>query len=501
MASDDSTFDIIITGAGLSGINAAYLLQSELPNHSFIILESRDHIGGTWAFWKYPGIRSDSAMALFGFPWYPWTKDINMADAHLIKKYMEDAAASQGIDKKIRFNHRVTSESWSSEEQRWTLHVDVTSGDGTVLEKKIFKTPWLVNATGYYSYEKPRSTVIPGIERFQGEVVHPQFWNDEVQYDNKRILIIGSGATAITLLPALAKTAKHVTMLQRSPSYVYSLPARDELQPFMERFMPIQWAGKINWCIRMVAETLFVQLLLNFPNWGRKLVVDEMRRQLPKGFDVDKHFNPRYKPFEQRVCLCPQGDFFKALCGPNASVVTDHIETVTEDGILLKSGETLEADMIITATGLYMVLLNKIDVFVDDVRINDTIGQRYMWNGVMLEGIPNTGVITGYVAATWTPGASTRTRQFIKVIKHAEKTGATIATPYIDEAERARLPKKPCIPNSSTYITEVRDRLPLVANVGPWRNGKNWLEDTIRLWFGWVTTGMRFTSWNRAKSD
>ncbi|KAK3693454.1 hypothetical protein B0T22DRAFT_40652 [Podospora appendiculata] len=492
LAEPESTLDIIVTGAGLSGINAAYRLQQELPEHSFAILEARDCIGGTWAFWKYPGIRSDSAMALFGFPWHPWPHSTNIAEAHVIKKYMEDAAAAHGIDKKIRFGHCITSASWSSEECRWTVLVDAQREDGTI-ENKTFKCSWLINANGYYDYEKPMPAVIPGIDSFGGEVVHPQFWTDKVDFAGKKVVVIGSGATAVTLLPALAKTAESVTMLQRSPSYVLSLGSQDNMMSLFSRFLPLRWAALITWWQRMIIETITVYAMLTFPNFSKRVVRSMMRPELPKDLDADKHFNPSYGPFEQRLCFCPDGDFFKALHRPNTHVVTDTIETVTETGILLKSGQKLDADMIITATGLYLALLSGISVIVDGLRINDTLGQRYIWHGTMLEGVPNSGLITGYTAGTWTPGADARTRQLIKVIKHMGKTGATSATPFVEKAERDRFSSMSALSNSSTYITSARERMPITAESGPWRHGRNWVSDAWHLVFGSVTDGMRYT--------
>ncbi|KAK3392812.1 hypothetical protein B0H63DRAFT_456650 [Podospora didyma] len=499
MAATESVLDVLIIGAGLSGINAAYRLQTEMPGRSFAIVDSRDAIGGTWDFWKYPGFRTDSAMALFGFSWYPWPHVVSMAEGPQIQKYIEDAAAAEGIDKKIRFRNRVTAASWSTNEQRWTVSVDVRQKDGSV-EKQVLKVSWLIGAGGYYDYEKPLQVTIPGIERFGGEVVHPQFWGDEVSYDGKRVVIIGSGATAVTLLPSLAKTAKSVTMLQRSPSYVASRPRKDYGFPWLEKFLPLSWTRTLNWWRRMFIETFAVWLLYTFPNFGRKGLVEGMRRQLPKSFDVDKHFNPRYDPFTQRLCFCPGGDFFKALNQPNAHVVTDIIETVTETGIQLKSGETLEADMIITATGLYLVLLSGIVMTVDDVRVDQDLGKRFIWNSVMLEGIPNAGVVHGYTAATWTPGADVRTRKMFKVMRRMDELGASSAMPYLGEEERVKLPQKPALNLSSTYIVTARDRVPMSAGVGPWRMGNNWLSDVLNLNFGSMA-GIQYGTADKSKDD
>ncbi|KAL1837082.1 hypothetical protein VTJ49DRAFT_4310 [Mycothermus thermophilus] len=495
---DTETLDIVIVGAGLSGINAAYRVKTELPQHSFAVLERRTEVGGTWAFWKYPGFRTDSAMSLFGFAWRPWTSDLNMAPGPLIKKYLEESVAAAGLHDKIRFGHRLASADWSSDEQRWTLRVDISTPDGTV-ETRIIKAWWVIFTTGYYSYEKPLPTVIPGIDRFQGRVVHPQFWDESLSYAGKRVIIIGSGATAITLLPAMAETAESVTMLQRTPSFVMTLPARDGLYDALSRFLPSSWARQLHWWIRMTLETLFVLYLRVFPASGRKLLLSEMRQQLPKGFDVERHFNPWYNPFEQRLCFCPAGDFFKALHRPGVRVVTDVIDTVTETGIQLKSGAVLDADIIVTATGLYFALLSTASVRVDGEAINDTIGNRYIWNGSMLEGLPNSGMITGYTAATWTPGADVRTKQLLKVIRHMDKTGIAAAAPYVDPAERARMGASPAVTLSSTYVRSALDRIPKVGDRKPWVYGSCWAVDMWRLLTSDVRQGMRF--WGNQQRD
>ncbi|KAK4174477.1 hypothetical protein QBC36DRAFT_39122 [Triangularia setosa] len=491
--------DIVVVGAGLTGINAAYRLQTQLPNHSFTILETRDSLGGTWDFWKYPGIRSDSTMALYGFPWRPWPYEESMAGAQAIKSYIADCAASEGIDKKIRLRHCVKAANWSSKEQKWTLQLEVTREDGTTEQKQI-KTWWLLNCSGYYNYNKVLAPNIPGIDNFQGQVIHPQFWDEKLDYADKKIIIIGSGATAITLLPSLAEKAKEVTMLQRSPSYVLALPRKDKTVKNLSRWMPLSWAVTINWFQRMFFETAFVQFVLNFPNAGRKFVTNAMKSQLPKGFAIEKHFNPRYNPFEQRLCFCPGADFFKALHKPGVKIVTDVINTVTSDGIIVKTGcEKIEADIIVTATGLHMEILSSTAVTVDGVPVNETVGERYVWNACMIEGVPNAGLLTGYTAASWTPGVDVRTRHLIKVIKHQEKTGAASATPYIPESKRASLPAGPMMTLSSTYARAAMKRMPLVAGVGPWKAGTNWAQDVWVMLFGSVKDGMKYTAGGKSK--
>ncbi|KAK3382192.1 hypothetical protein B0T24DRAFT_600715 [Lasiosphaeria ovina] len=485
-----TAFDVLVVGAGLSGINTAYRLQTQLPGRSFAVLESRDAMGGTWDFWRYPGFRTDSSIAVFRFAWHPWPHRTNMPEGHVIKEYIEDAAAAHGIDKKILFRHRVTAQTWSSDEQQWTVTVEVARGDGSV-EKRVFTAPWLISASGYYRYGPPVPPDIRGLGSFGGEVVHPQSWDDSVSYAGKRVVIVGSGATAVTLLPSIAKTAASVTMLQRSPSYVASAPAFDDGIPVVRSLLPARWAGALNWWWHIILETILVGILLRFPSYGRRELIDGVRKRLPAGFDVEKHFNPRYAPFTQRLCFCPNSDFFKALRKPHVGVVTDTIETVTETGIRLASGQVLETDMIITATGLTLELLSGVAVFVDGVRVDSTLSQRYVWNGAMIEGVPNYGFINGYTAATWTPGADVRALQVIKVMKRAQRNGARSATPYLAPQEREHLPKKPLLTLSSTYVVAALDKLPVNADVGPWRIGSTWLSDRWHLTFGSMA-GLRY---------
>ncbi|KAL1878092.1 hypothetical protein VTK73DRAFT_8053 [Phialemonium thermophilum] len=491
-----SSYDIIIIGAGLSGINSAYRLEETLPDHSFIVLEARDSVGGTWSFWRYPGARCDSSMAVFGFPWRPWPYDSNMVDAQKIRDYIDESASLHGLDKLVRLGHRVTSASWSAEEQRWTLTVRVSSPGGPSTQE--FKSKWIINCSGYYDYDKPREASIPGLDRFKGQVVHPQFWKDETDYAKEKIVIIGSGATAVTLFPVLAKTAASVTILQRSPSYVMSMPSKNSFIRFLQLFLPVWLAATLNWWYNMIEETLFVAVSTAYPRLGRKIVKSEMVKQLPPGFDIDKHFTPRYNLFDQRLCFCPDNDFFQALHQPHCNIVTDTIETVTETGIRTTSGLELEADMIVTATGLYMNLMSSIPLTVDGEPV--VLGRVYAWNGMMLEGVPNAGTVVGYTTSTWTPGADVRMRSLIKVIKHTERLGATSAVPYIDPEERKRLPRKPVLTNSSTYIVDAIKRLPMVADVGPWRYGRSWFEDMRVLLFGDLVKGLRFTAAGKSKA-
>ncbi len=320
---------------------------------------------------------------------------------------------------------------------------------------------------------------------------HPHVWGDGVGYSGKKVVIVGSGATAVTLLPSIAEKAAHVTMLQRSPSYVYALPRHDAGTVFLKRWLPLRLASLIDWWRRMCLEFLFVQFLTRLPRAGRKFLHKGAAKLLPAGFPVDEHFNPSYPPFDQRLCLSPDGDFFQAFHQPNCELVTDVIETVTKSGIRLKSDREIEADMIITATGLYMILLNGNYPIVNGKRVN--IGEQYVWRSCMIEGVPNACAIFGYTVGTWTPGADIRIKTAIQVMKYMKKTGATSARPAVDPAERAAMPKLSVLHNSSGYIVRARERLPLMTGKDPWYNGRSWAYDAWHFLFGSMTKGMQYT--------
>ncbi|KAI0879818.1 FAD/NAD(P)-binding domain-containing protein [Annulohypoxylon maeteangense] len=476
-------YDFIIVGAGLSGVDAAYRLKSQLPQCSYIILEAREEIGGTWSFFKFPGVRSDSELALLGLPWRPWTHENDMADADLIREYIEDAARAEGIDKKIHFGHRVTGASWSSDEQRWTL--SVLAAD----VKKELNAKFLLACTGYYDYAKPLQADIPGMSNFQGTIAHPQFWPTDLDYAGKKVIIIGSGATAVTMVPVMAKTASQVTMLQRSPSYVMSLPLSSPVNVWLKKHLPGRIAHLINWWISLIMENLFVSFSINFPNQMRNIITKEMRALLPAKIDVDVHFNPKYDPWDQRVCMCPDGDFFKALHQDNCDIVTDRIRSVTEDGILTESGRKLEADIIVPATGLRLHLFGGIIPVVDGDPVN--IGTSYCWRGTMLSGLPNAGTVTGYTTTSWTVGADASIKLLIDVWKRMAKIGATSVVPVHSHDDIHS--SKPVVAHSSTYFVMAQSRFPRITGESPWYGRKNVFFDYFQLWFGSLTKGLKYT--------
>ncbi|TDZ44877.1 FAD-containing monooxygenase EthA [Colletotrichum sidae] len=484
--------DILVLGAGISGINAAYRVRTELPHSSFAVLEARDVVGGTWSYWKYPGFRSDSNMTNFGFAWHPWPHDKKIIEGAPIAAYIEDAVRTQGLGEHIRFRHRVLASDWDSGEARWTLTVETPDG------RRLFKTRYLFVCSGYYSYDKALDTTIPGIDGFEGHVVHPQWWPEDLDYAGKRVVIIGSGATSMTLFPNMAKTAAFTTVLQRSPSYVFALPAQSALDKALKRFLPLFLA---NWSILLkdlVLETFFVQFVLRFPTVTKKFLRAEAKRQLPADYPVDVHFKPAYDPFQQRLNMSPDGDVFKTLHRPDAEIVTDRIATVTADGILTASGRHLPADVIVTATGLHVELFGGTRVSVDGAPV--AVGDKHCWRGCMLDGVPNAAAIIGYVTQTWTPGADTVTRLFIRVIKQMQKVGAVSAAPVLSDEEKKSSPRLPVVAATSNYFKRAHGRMPVVTNKGPWYGRTNLIVDKLALWFGSVTVGMDYRLATKSKN-
>jgi cation diffusion facilitator CzcD-associated flavoprotein CzcO len=492
-AMGDSTehHDILVLGAGLSGINTAHVLSHKLPHRSYTILEAQSAIGGTWRFFQYPGFRSDSFMTAFGLPWYPWRHKHKMAQAGEIVEYLEEAVDAAGLRDKIRFRHKMLACEWRTDEQHWRIEVD---SDG---QRKTFIANFVISCVGYYAYDKAFPTTIPGLKGFGGQVVHPQWWPEDLDYSGKRVIVIGSGATAITVVPSLAEKAGMVTMLQRSPSFVISRPTTSSLDSCLKSLLPFSLAYWLIYWKDVFLEVFSTQLLLNFPALGRKVLMGEMQKALPKDIDVNVHFNPRYNPFQQRLCMCPDEDFFKALHQDNCEIVTDTIETVTKDGILLKSGRKLEADIIVTATGLYFQLFGGMTPLVDGQPIE--VGSHYAWRGCMVDSVPNMGFVMGYVTTSWTPGADIMAKTLISVIKEMEKTGSTSVMPVLDAKDRSK-PQKLPVSATSSYFVKAADRMPKVTDEGPWYGRVNLLKDWCAWILGDVTSGLLYSG-GQGKKD
>ncbi|KAJ5086258.1 hypothetical protein NUU61_007565 [Penicillium alfredii] len=461
-------FDVIIVGAGISGINAAYRLQEQLPGYSYAILEARNDLGGTWDLFRYPGIRSDSDLFTFGFAFNPWSRDNPIAEGSAIKQYVRDTAHKFDIDSHIHFKHRLSSADWSTSEKTWSLTVD---HDGTA---KKFTTRFMIFGTGYYNYNEPLQAQIPGLDNFQGQTIHPQFWPKDLNYKDKKVVIIGSGATAITLLPNMADQASRVTMLQRSPTYILSLPNRTNGR-WLSYILPSSAYRKLQRIIWIVTSRIFFLFCQRFPNFSRWILKLNVRRQLPSHIPYDPHFKPRYNPWDQRLCVSPDGDFFDCMRRGKADVKTDTIKTVTKKGITLNSGETLDADIIVTATGLKLQIAGGAPLSVDGKKID--IGTKYLWNGVMLQDLPNASFIIGYTNASWTLGADATAQFVCRLLKTLESRKMIAATPRMKPADAGTLQDRHLLNLTSTYVTVAERELPKAADRGPWQPRDNYLDD------------------------
>ena len=485
----DAEYDIIIIGAGISGINAAYRMQTELPKYKYTIVESRGAIGGTWDLFRYPGIRSDSDLHTFGFPWRPWGDKKIIADGNSIRKYVQECAEHYGIDRKIQFHHKMLAADWSSGEQRWALSVNADGTQTTLYAR------FIILSTGYYDYNEPLQASIPGLENFRGKVIHPQFWPENYDYSNKKMVIIGSGATAVTLLPVVAEKAARVTMLQRSPSYVLALPSEDSMGNFVHRFLP-RWIAfrLVRWKF-LILPYLFFQFCRTFPNAARNVIRKRTLTLLPKNIPHDPNFKPKYNPWEQRMCICPDADFYSALKNGNADIVTDTIEAVTEHGITTKNGTTLDADVIVTATGLKMQLAGGARISVDGKPINP--GDKFMWKGMMLQDVPNAAFVIGYTWASWTLGADATALHVCRMLKYMDKKGSESATPRVGEKEK--LAVSPVLNLNSTYIEKAKGLLPKAGDKGPWQARNNYITDIWVAGHGNLTTGLQFEGFGGKK--
>jgi cation diffusion facilitator CzcD-associated flavoprotein CzcO len=464
--------DVLVVGAGISGIAAGYYLQTRCPTKTFAILEGREAIGGTWDLFRYPGVRSDSDMFTLGYSFRPWPNAKAIADGPSILHYVRETASIYGIDRKIRFHHRVRAATWSSAEARWT--VEVTRGPDE--EACQFTCSFLFMCTGYYDYDHGYLPKWPGVERFNGLMIHPQQWPEQLDYAGKQVVVIGSGATAVTLVPALAEQAAHVTMLQRSPSYIVARPSEDRLANWMREHLPGKVAYSITRWRAILFMIYFYALARRRPDFTKRAIVRMARDELPPDFDVDTHFSPRYNPWDQRLCLAPDADLFAAIRDGNVSVVTDDIETFTENGVQLRSGEELPADIIVTATGLTMMLMSGVRLVVDGRAVD--LGETLSYRGMMYSGVPNLASSFGYTNASWTLKCELISRYVCRLLRYMDQHGYGECV-----AERPALTGKetPAINLSSGYVQRALDRLPRQGAEKPWRTYQNYLRDIVNL--------------------
>ncbi len=476
--------DVLIVGGGLSGIGAAVHLSKECPSKSYVILEARDRTGGTWDLFRYPGIRSDSDMFTLGYDFKPWEEAKAIADGPSILSYIRDTAREYNVEDKIRTNHKVTGAEWSSNEAQWIVTVE-RGVEGNVVE---MSCDFLHFCSGYYDYDGGYLPEFPGFDRFKGQLIHPQHWPEDFDHAGKRVVVIGSGATAITLVPAMAREAKHVTMLQRSPSYIFTLPAKDPIADFLRRALPAKIAYSVVRAKNVFLAMATFQLSRRRPGFVKKVIRESVKRQLPDDFDVDKHFKPTYNPWDQRVCLVPDGDFFRSIRKHKASIVTDEIETFTETGIQLKSGETIEADAIVTATGLNLKFLGGAEVRIDGEVIE--LADRVSYNGSMLSGLPNAAYTVGYTNASWTLKADLVSKYVCRLINHMDEHDYNVCTPQPPDPS-AKL--EPIIDFSSGYVLRALDQLPKQGDKKPWRLHQNYPLDVLMFKRGSLTDGtMKF---------
>lgn len=473
-------FDVLIVGAGLSGIGAAWHLTDQCPGKTFAILEGRDAIGGTWDLFRYPGIRSDSDMYTLGYNFRPWTGSKMISDGTSIREYVCDTARESGIDKKIRFGHKILKASWSTEDALWTVEAHRVATGDTVQ----FTCSFLQMCTGYYNYDAGYTPEFAGKERFQGQIIHPQHWPKNLDYTGKRVVVIGSGATAVTVVPAMTDKAAHVTMLQRSPTYVVTVPEEDPISNNMRRYLPDMLVYRLGRTRNIGLQLFFFRLAKAKPKPIRRLLLGLVRRQVGPDFDM-KHFTPTYNPWDERMCAVPNGDFFKVLRNGKASVVTDHIDSFVENGIKLKSGQLLEADIIVTATGLDLQMFGGAEVTIDGERVD--MAQRLNYKGMMFNDVPNLSNTMGYTNASWTLKADLVAEYACRLLRHMDKTGTKICTP------RQRDPSitpQPFLDMTSGYFQRVMDRLPKQGSKAPWKLYQNYALDMATLRRGKVDDGV-----------
>ncbi|MEI8160257.1 MAG: NAD(P)/FAD-dependent oxidoreductase [Actinomycetes bacterium] len=470
-AASSEHVDVLVVGAGISGIGAGYHLNTMCPSKTYAILEGRADIGGTWDLFRYPGVRSDSDMHTLGFRFKPWTEAKAIADGPDILRYLHSTINEFDIARHIRFGHVVKSAQWSSKTSQWTVHVERVGAGGTVT----FTCGFLFMCSGYYRYGEGFTPEFPGRERFRGEVIHPQKWTNDVSYSGKRVVVIGSGATAITLVPAMAKDAEHVTMLQRSPTYIAARPDTDAFANKLRKFLP----AKIAYAITRLKNTKYQQLVYSrsrtHPDKVKEILLKGVREQLGPDYDIEKDFTPTYNPWDQRLCLAPNGDFFQAMRDGKASVVTDTIETFDDTGIVLSSGEHLDADIIVTATGLQLVTLGEVQFEVDGKPVD--FAQTWTYKGVAYSGVPNLASSFGYINASWTLRSDLTCEYVCRLLNHMAKTGATQCTPRLRDIDQ-NMPESPWIDSfSAGYMQRVMHLFPRQGSHAPWINPQNFARD------------------------
>jgi monooxygenase len=481
--------DVVVVGAGLSGVGAAYRLQTECPDRTFAVLEAREAMGGTWDLFRYPGVRSDSDMFTLGYQFRPWTEEKAIADAETILGYIQDTAAEFGIEEHIRYRTKVVGADWSSEHARWTLSLETPEGPRTMT------CGFLYSCAGYYDYDRGHTPDFPGIEDFEGEVVHPQFWPEDVAYDGRRVVVIGSGATAVTLVPAMAARAAHVTMLQRSPTWIGALPGRDPLADRLRAKLPARLAHRLIRAKNIMFTLGFYTYCRRFPDRARALLLRLTARHLGDEEMVAEHFTPTYDPWDQRFCLVPDGDLFRSIRQGEAEVVTDQVDSFVREGIRLCSGRVLETDLVVTATGLRLLPFGGISPSVDGETVE--LHEQFVWQGAMLTGLPNFAVCIGYTNASWTLRADLSHRLVCRVLNHLSRHDLAAAVPL----PREELVERPLLDLTSGYVQRSIAQFPRQGDRGPWRVRQNYLLDSLTTMHRSLGRSMEFTPRSAVPKD
>ena len=468
-------FNVIVVGAGLSGIGAGYHLQNKCPNKSFVILEGRDNIGGTWDLFRYPGIRSDSDMNTMGFRFKPWMGVKSIADGPSILSYLHETVKENDLNKKIHFNQWVNEASWSSEDTQWTVQAE----NKKTQELQDFTCDFLFLCGGYYNYEEGYTPHFAGRENFLGQIIHPQKWPKNLDYQNKKVVVIGSGATAVTIIPTMAEEAAHVTMLQRSPTYFLSAPDEDPVGNFLRKFISSKLTYKLVRWKNIRFQWWFFQKCRKFPKKVKEFLIKQVREALGPNYDIETHFTPKYNPWEQRLCLVPNGDFFNAINAGKASVITDHIDRFTKKGIKLKSGGEVEADLIVTATGLNLEVCNGIKLEVDNNEVD--ISKTMTYKGMMFSDVPNLVATFGYTNASWTLRADLTSEYVCRLLNFMDKKGYANCCPRTAEHVE---PDGDWLDFTSGYVKRSMHKFPKQGSRDPWRNTQNFPKDVLAIRWG-----------------